>query len=383
MKRIYLDYAATTPLDPRVKNVMDAYETEKFGNASSIHAFGFDALAAVDVAKDALAKFLNCLPSEIIFTSGATESNNLAIQGVVLAAHHNLKPDSSMVRKHLVTSAFEHPSVLETFRFLEKQGFDVTYLSVGKDGVIDPEEVKKVVTDRTLLISVMYVNNEIGTIQPITKIGRIAKKVGAVFHVDAVQAVNYLDCDVDRLKADFITLSSHKVYGPKGVGALYVRKGTALNPLTYGGEQEYGLRPGTYNVAAIAGFGEAIKLAQADMRQEQGRVAQLKDELIGDLGARLPHARINGSMQLRIANNLHITVPGVDGESLILKLDLAGYAVSMGSACSAGSIEPSHVLQAIGCPDQDIKSSIRVTLGRETTVEDVKGFVETLEKLCK
>jgi len=381
--RLYLDYAATTPLDPAVRAAMAPYETQAFGNASSVHQFGFDALAGVDRAKDQVAEFLNCLTSEIIFTSGATEANNLAIQGVVLAAHGGLTPRADQVRRQLITTAIEHPSVLHVYQFLEQQGFEVVYLPVNHEGLVELDALRAALSERTLLVSVMQVNNEIGTIQPITRIGRLVKKVGAVFHVDAVQAAPYLACDVDQLKADLLTLSAHKIRGPKGVGVLYVRKGTAINPLMHGGEQEYGLRPGTYATPAIVGLGEAVALLQArDRAQEASSVAQVRDAGVEKLLAAFPSAYINGSRAAaeRTPNNINITFPGVDAENLILQLDQDGIAVSTGSACSAGSLEPSHVLQAIGLSAEDVRSSIRITIGHETTMREMDVLVAAIAK---
>jgi cysteine desulfurase len=378
---IYLDYAATTPADQRVIKEMNVYQNGTFGNASSLHQFGFDALAAVDAAKDSLARALECKPSEIIFTSGATESSNMAILGTVLAAHKNLSPKKGK-RSHIITSAIEHHSVLHVCEYLEHQGFSVTYLQPTKEGRVEPEALEQHITNNTLLVSVMCVNNEIGTIQPIRALARITKKYGAIFHTDAAQALQYEDCRVDRLGVDLMSLSAHKVYGPKGVGALYMRKGTSIDPVLHGGEQEYGIRPGTYNTPGIVGFGKATEILCDTKEQERGRVILLRDQLISTILATIPGTELNGSTEHRIANNVNILIKDIDAESLIIKLDMDGFAISAGSACAAGSNTPSHVLQALYSKQGDTRagSSIRITLGRDTTERHTILFVKALQR---
>lgn len=388
-KHIFLDFASTTPLDPDVKKEMDQIESHIFGNASSIHAFGSEARAIVDTSRDMLADVLDCKQSEIIFTSGATESNNLALQGISHANHqvsgcfrHNkIRLDHSGLKNHIITTSIEHPSVLRTCYALEKWGINVSYVKPNKKGIVDPKDVEKYINERTILISVMYVNNEIGTIQPIKKIGKIARKYHIPFHVDAVQAINYLDCRADFLHADLISLSSHKMYGPKGVGALFVRKGVTLSPVFYGGDQEYELRPGTSNVPAIAGFGIAAQQVQENCADITKRVQNLRDHLISQLCKSIPDIRINGSLHHRVPNNINIFINNVEGESLVVKLDMAGFAVSTGSACAAGSIEPSNVLQEIGLSKKQASSSLRITIGKYTTMKQLDHFCNAITRI--
>ncbi|MBU4332116.1 cysteine desulfurase [Patescibacteria group bacterium] len=409
--QVYLDYAATTPVDPRVIEAMEPYLFEKFGNASSLHTIGQESAKAVDRARNQVAKFLDCKPMEVIFTSGATEANNTAIKGVAYALKKYGNPSASSSPRgsrlsragqgHIITTKIEHPCVLESCRYLEKQGFKITYLPVYKNGVVKVSDVKKAITKKTILISIMYVNNEIGTIQPIAEIGKLIKDIKSqttkyssnssrqavqaikpVFHVDATQAINYLDCNVNRLGVDLMSLSAHKIYGPKGVGALYVRKGTQIEPFVHGGHQEYGVRAGTINHPGIVGFGKAIEILQEtrNKKQETRRIEELRDDLIKGILLSIPGTRLNGDKKMRVANNINISFDNVEGESLLILLDFKGIAVSTGSACASGSLEPSHVLMALGRGPLEAHGSIRITLGRFTRESDIKKLLAVLPK---
>lgn len=385
MHKIYLDYAATTPTDREVLAEMMPYFSEKFGNPSSIHQFGQEALEAVDKARARIAEFLHCNPREVIFTSGATESNNLAIKGTLKA--------SQIKNAHIITSSIEHHCVLNTCELLKKEGIDVTFLKVDKDALVDPEDVKVAIKDNTVLVSVMYANNEVGTIEPIAKIGKVVKEINdereknklskVYFHVDAVQAVNYLDCNVDNLGVDYLSLSGHKIYGPKGIGALYIRRGTMIKSVQQGGEQEYNLRAGTHNVPGIVGLGMAIELVP-EHRKKMESIRALRDKLIFGIEKNIPNAKLNGSREFRLPHNVNFSFKGVEGESLLMMLDQEGIAVSTGSACSSASLEPSHVLMAMGIPPEIAHASIRFTLGKDTTEEDVDYLLKILpEKIMR
>ncbi|HEY8352036.1 MAG TPA: aminotransferase class V-fold PLP-dependent enzyme, partial [Sphingomonadales bacterium] len=361
---IYLDYQATTPLDPRVRAAMEPYLADKFGNPHSAgHRFGWEAEAAVDVARGQVAGLINARPDEIYFMSGATEANNTAIKGVGLAYGRD--------RRHLVTVATEHKCVLESFRWLEHQGFEVTYLPVDGDGLLDPEAVRRAIRPDTAIVSVMAVNNEIGVIQPLPEIGAIVRAGGAKFHVDAAQAAGKIPLDVDAAAIDLMSLSAHKIYGPKGVGALYVRSNprVAVAPLIHGGGQERGLRSGTLAPALIVGFGKAAEIAALEMAEETPRIERLARRFLDQLRAELPDIRLNGSAERRFWGNLNISFPGVDGDLLIA--ELRELAVSSGAACASGSKEPSYVLRAIGLPDALARASIRFGFGRMTTEAEV------------
>ncbi len=366
--RIYLDYAATSPMLPEVLEAMMPYLTGSFGNPSGVYATGREARKAVEQARRQAAEFLGAEPSEILFTSGGTESDNMAIRGAMLAAAEK--------GRHLITDAIEHHAVLHTCEALEKQGFEATYLQPDREGVIAPESVRKAIREDTVLISVMTVNNEIGTVEPVAEIGRIAREAGAVFHTDAVQAAGMMRLDVRQTGADLMSLSAHKFHGPKGIGCLYVRRGTRLDGILSGGAQERGLRPGTENVAAIVGMGAAMEIARRDMDAALARIRRLRDRLITRVLSDVPDSFLNGpepdaAGEKRAANNAHFSFAGIDGEALLLRLDLAGIAASAGSACTAGSMEASHVLKAVGLDDGRIRSGIRLTLGRETTEEEI------------
>ncbi|MFA6594447.1 MAG: cysteine desulfurase family protein [Candidatus Buchananbacteria bacterium] len=385
-KQIYLDYAATTPVDPKVVKAMERYLTADFGNASSLHQAGIEAAKAVDQARAALAKFLNCRIDEVYFTSGATESDNLAVLGVVKGVLAQGFMEKSGRKPHIIVSAIEHDAVLEPAKYLKKSGVEVTFLPVSKDGIIDLSEFKKAVRDNTILVSLMLANNEIGATQPIGEIGEIIaeenkrRRQKIYFHTDATQAPAYLDEDVAKLQVDLLSLSAHKIYGPKGVGALFVKKGTPLKPLFYGGGQQGQVRSGTYNVAGIVGLGKAIELiADKKIRKsENKRIKDLRDYLLKNLPKKIKNCRITGDPVKRLPNNASFVIEGVEGESVLLMLSQKGICISTGSACSSGSLEPSHVLLAIGLPPEIAHGSLRVTLGRYSKKADVDALLKEL-----
>ena len=370
MKRIYFDNNATTPLAPEVFEAMRPYMLEDYGNASSIHWFGQRAKAGVEKAREQVARLLNARSSEIVFTSGGTESDNAAILGIVEAARGE--------RKHVVTTAIEHPAVLSTAKSLEKRGVSVTYVRVGASGVIDPADVAAALRPETVLISVMHANNELGTIQPLEEIGRIARERDIYFHTDAVQSVGKIPVDVEKLGVDLLALSAHKLNGPKGVGALYVRKGTILRPLLHGGHHERDRRPGTENVAGIVGLGAAAEIARAHLAEEHDRVAALRDRLEAGILASVPYVAVNGDRTHRVPTTTNLTFDYLEGEGFVIAMDLRGIACSTGSACSSGSLEPSHVLSAIGLRPEQARASIRFSLGRFNTDEDVDATLRIL-----
>lgn len=375
---IYLDYSATTPVDPRVTEKMIPYLTEIFGNpASRSHSFGWTAEAAVEEARREVAALINADPREIVWTSGATESDNLAIKGAA-----NFYAESK--GKHLITVKTEHKAVLDTMRELERQGFSVTYLDVQENGLIDLETLKAAITPQTSLISVMFVNNEIGVIQPIAEIGEICREKGIIFHVDAAQAAGKLPINLNELKIDLMSLSAHKVYGPKGIGALYVRRKprVRLEPQMHGGGHERGMRSGTLPVHQIVGMGEAFKISRLEMSEEIQRVTALRNRLLNGITADMEEVYVNGDLQNRVAGNLNISFNFVEGESMLMALK--EIAVSSGSACTSASLEPSYVLRALGRNDELAHSSIRFTLGRFTTEEEVDFTLKLLhEKIGK
>lgn len=370
MKRIYLDHAATTPADPEVVKAMLPYFSEIYGNPSSLHAFGQEAKRAVEEARDKIASFISASSDEIVFTSGGTESDNFALKGAALARRE--KGD------HIITTAIEHHAVLETCHYLEKQGFRVTYLPVDRFGIVDPETVKKAITDKTILISVMHANNEIGSIQPIAEIGRIAGEREVPFHTDAVQTFGHLPIDVDDLGVSLLSASAHKLYGPKGVGILYVRKGTKIQSFMHGGEQERGRRASTHNVTGIVGLGKAVELAEKSLPEEMERIIRLRDRFIRVVLEEIDHTRLNGHPVERLPNNVNVCVQYIEGEAMILRLDMSGIACSSGSACSSSSMEQSHVLKSIGLPPELAHGALRFSLGRHTSVEDIDQVLEVL-----
>lgn len=375
MRRIYLDHAATTPTDPRVVKAMLPYFTKSFGNPSSIHSFGQEGKRAIEEVRDRVANLIGAKSEEIVFTSGGTEADNFALKGVAFA---NEKKGN-----HIITTAIEHPAVIEACKFLEKRGFKVTYLPVDRDGLVNPEDVKKAITDKTILISVMQANNEIGTVEPIAEIGKITQEREIYFHTDAVQTTGHLPIDVDKLNVDLLSMSSHKFYGPKGAGALYIRKGTRVISFIHGGEQERRRRASTENVPGILGFGRAVEIAKEEMDEEGKRLASLRNRLIKGILERIEEVRLNGHPEKRLPNNVNVSVEFVEGESMLLNLDLAGIAVSTGSACSSSTLEPSHVLLAIGLSPVIAHGSLRLTLGRGTEEEDIDQVLEVLPKIIQ
>jgi len=375
MKKVYLDYAGTTPCDPLVYKAMEPYFFDKFGNASSIHSYGQEAKKGIEESRQIVASFLGAKPEEIIFTSGGTESNNLAIKGIAWALEKK--------GNHIITSAIEHHAISEPCKFLEKKGFKVTYVGVDKYGQVCPQDVKKAITDKTILISVMHANNEIGTIQPIGEIGKIAREKSIYFHTDAVQTVGHIPVDVNELNADLLSLSAHKFYGPKGIGALYVRKGTRIESFLHGGDQERGKRASTYNTPGIVGLGTALGLCQDKMEGEAKFQAALRDKLINGITKGIPETYLNGHPEKRLPNNANCSVRYIEGESIILNLDMLGIACSTGSACTSTSLEPSHVLLAIGRSHEIAHGSLRFTLGRWTKEEDIDYLLENLPKIVE
>jgi cysteine desulfurase len=375
---IYLDYAATTPVDQRVMAAMQPYFSMSFGNPSSIHRFGQQADAAVDAARDQVASVLSCEPDEIIFTSCGSESDNLALRGAALAVRQRSGAN------RILTSRAEHHAVSKTAEQLERyHGFEIQWLEVDADGFVSPEAVRDAITERTALVSVMYANNEIGTINPIPEIAELCRQLGVLLHTDAVQAAAYLSVDAKASAADLISLGAHKLYGPKGVGALYVRRGTPLVPAQTGGAQENGRRAGTHNVPYIVGFAEALRLARDERDRRTAHVRLLRDQIIGTVLDGIPDARLTGSQDNRLPNHASFVFKGVDGNLLLTLLDTAGFACSSGSACKTGNPEPSEVMAAIGLSPEWGLGSLRVTVGSGTTPEEVSSFLRALPKLVQ
>jgi len=375
MKRIYLDYAATTPCDPEVLKAMEPYFFKEFGNASSLHAFGQEAKKAIEDSRQILASFIGAKPDEIVFTSGGTESNNFAIEGVAFA--------SEKKGNHIITTGIEHHAITEPCKFLEKKGFNVTYVGVDKYGIVSVESIKKAITDKTILVSVMHANNEIGTIQPIAEIGKIAKEKGIYFHTDAVQTIGHIPVNVNDLNVDLLSLSAHKFYGPKGVGALYIRKGTRIETFLHGGDQEKGRRASTHNTPGIVGLGKAIELCRDKMNEEAIFQMNLRDKLIKALPEKISEVCLNGHPTQRLPNNVNFSIRYIEGESILLNLDMVGIAASTGSACTSSSLEPSHVLLAIGLSHEIAHGSLRVTLGRWTKEDDINYLLGCLPKIVE
>jgi cysteine desulfurase len=373
MRRVYLDHAATTPTHPEVVKAMLPYFTDTFGNPSSIYSCGQEARGAIEEARTKVAELIGARREEIIFTSGGTEADNFALKGVAYANENK--------GNHIITTPIEHHAVTEVCNFLQRKGFRITYLPVDEYGLVDPQDIKKAITDKTILISVMHANNEVGTVEPIGEIGKVAREAGVYFHTDAVQTVGHIPVNVDELKVDLLSISAHKLYGPKGVGSLYVRKGIKLVSLIHGGAQERNRRAGTENVPAIVGFGKAIELAGRAMDKEAERLSYLRDKLIKGLVERIDHIRLNGHLRKRLPNNVNVSVDFVEGESMLLNLDLEGICASTGSACSSSSLEPSHVLLALGLPPEQAHGSLRFTSGRENTEEDIERVLEVLPRI--
>ena len=373
--RIYLDHAATSPVSETVLEAMLPFFSLNAGNASAIHGTGREARKAVEKARNQVAEAVGADPREIIFTGGGSESDNLAVKGTAFAMEQK--------GRHLITTAIEHPAVLNACRWLEKHGFEVTYVMPDRKGRIDPEAIRKEIREDTVLISVMAANNEIGTLEPVAEIGKIARGNGILFHIDAVQAVGAIPVDVNRWNADLLSLSAHKFRGPKGTGALYIRKGTRIDPLISGGEQERGLRAGTENVPGIVGMGQAIEEATEKLGQNAARNAMLRNRLAEGILSSVPDAFLNGAREERLPNNCSIRFEGIDGEALLLRLDLAGIAASAGSACTAGSQEISHVLKAIGLSDEEAKSSLRLTTDEDNTEEEIDETIQNVKAIVK
>ena len=395
--KIYLDNAATTPLDKRVLAAMIPYLKERYGNASSIHSLGQEAREAIEKSREIIANFIGAKKAaskeaslaplgreEIIFTSGGTESNNLAIKGIAFA--------NEKFGKHIITSKIEHHSVLEPCHWLEKRGFKVSYLNVDKNGLVNLNELEKTITDETILISVIHANNEIGTIQPIAEIGNLVKGVREkrkekdiqtpiYFHTDAVQTFGHLPINVDELGVDLLSASAHKLYGPKGVGFIYIRKGTKIDPIAHGGGHEFNKRSGTENVPGIVGFGKAVELAKEEMNREYKRLTELRDKIIEEIFKKIKNVSLNGHRHLRLPNNINISIKGIEGEAALLYLDKKGIACSTGSACSSRSLKPSHVLLAIGKTPEEAHSSLRFTLGRFTKEKDINYLLKVLPEV--
>jgi cysteine desulfurase len=370
MNRIYLDYAATTPARPEVIEAMLPYFGSNFGNPSSIHSFGQETKAAIEEARGIVADFIGCKQEEIVFTGSGTEADNFAVKGVALANKHK--------GNHIISSSIEHPAVMEPLKFLENRDFKITYLPVDEYGLVDPQDVEKAVTDKTILVSVMHANNEIGTIEPIEEIGRITKERGVYFHTDAVQTFGHIPVNVNELGVNLLSISAHKLYGPKGVGALYIRRGTKLEPFMHGGEQESMKRASTENVPGIVGFGRAVELAQEEMNKEAERLVVLRDILIRGILNSIENVKLNGHPERRLPNNVNVSVEYVEGESMLLNLDLEGIAASTGSACSSNSFKSPYVLLELGLPHELAHGSLRFTLGYKTTEEDIAHVLKVL-----
>ncbi len=373
MDTIYLDNNATTKTDEEVVKAMMPYLLENYGNPSSIYKIGRENRKAIEEAREKVAQILNCEPNEIYFTSGGSESDNTAIRGI---AYSYIKKG-----KHIITSKIEHPAVLETCKQLEKEGFEVTYIGVKENGIIDLEELKKAIKPTTTLITIMYANNEIGTLQPIKEIGEIAKENKIIFHTDAVQAVGNIKIDVKELNIDSLSLSGHKFYGPKGIGALYVKKGVQFNKLINGGHQERNKRAGTENVAGIVGLAKAMELAYSNLEEHNRKIKELRDYYVNQVKEKIPYIKINGDMEQRLPGNSNISFRFIEGESLLLNLDLKGICASSGSACTSGSLDPSHVLLAIGLPHEIAHGSLRISIGKYNTKEEIDYVVENLVEI--
>lgn len=375
MRQIYLDHASTTPVRPEVVEAMAPYFTEHFGNPSSIYPLGQEASDAVAAARESLAALIGAAPREIFFTSGGTESDNWAIKGFARA--------NAAKGRHIITSAIEHHAVLHTCQALEREGFEVTYLPVDEHGLVSVEDFKAAIRPDTILVSIMFANNEIGTIEPVRQLAEAAHEANVVFHTDAVQAFGHEPIDVNELGIDMLSASSHKIYGPKGVGLLYVRRGVKLQNLLDGGQQERGRRGSTENVPGIVGFARAAELAVDELAPEHNRQLALRDHAIRRILAEIPSAKLNGSWESRLANNVNFSFEFIEGEGMLLQLAARGICVSSGSACTSGSLDPSHVLLAIGLPHEIAHGSLRLTLGRDTTLEDVDFAVDSLKAMLQ
>lgn len=376
MQRIYLDHSATTPVDRDVAELMITYYTEKYGNPSSVHSFGREAKQALEQARRQVAELIGANPQEVTFTSGGTEADNLAILGTAEALRDK--------GKHIITSCIEHHAVLETCEYLGKHGFDITVIPVDEEGILSVEDVRKALRPDTILISVMHANNEVGSIQPITEIGKLAREHGILFHVDAVQSLGKIPINTEAMNIDLMTVSSHKIYGPKGVGALYIRKGVRVVPLVHGGGQEKKRRSGTENTPGIIGFGKACELAGQRMMDDAEHQKRLRDKLMNGILEHIKYVKVNGPIgEKRLPNNVNVSIQYVEGESLLLSLDMLGIAASSGSACTSGSLDPSHVLLAMGLIHEIAHGSLRFTLGRQNTEEEIDYVLEQLPKIVE
>ncbi|MBN2621600.1 cysteine desulfurase [candidate division WOR-3 bacterium] len=375
MRQVYLDYAATTPVHPEVQRVMGKYFNEVYGNPASLHAMGQEAYGAVEDVRATIADVLGSQSEEVLFTSGGTESDNCAVKGVAFALREK--------GNHIITSSIEHHAVLEACYFLQKNGFDITILPVDRYGIVDPDDVRKAITRSTILVSIMHANNEIGTIEPVEEIGTLCRERKVYFHTDAVQSFGSLNTRVDDLNVDLLSLSAHKFYGPKGVGVLYVRKGTRFVPLLHGGSQEFGKRASTLNVPGIMGLGKAVMLARDEQTSRVGHGMKLRDRLIHFITQSIEDTQLNGHPKQRLPNNCHVTIKNIEGESMLLKLDAVGIEVATGSACSSESLEPSHVLIATGISPVDAHGSLRFTVGRLTTEDDIAYVEQHLPRIIE
>ena len=375
MRKVYFDHSATTPVHPAVAEEMMQYITGNFGNPSSVHSFGREARKAVEAAREKVARGIGARTEEIVFTAGGTESDNMAIRGVARANRER--------GNHIITSAVEHHAVLDTCKALEKDGFRLTVLPVDEHGLVRVEEVAGAIGDQTILISIIHGNNEVDTVEPVGEIGRLARERGVLMHTDAVQSIGKIPVRVADLQVDFLSLSGHKIYGPKGVGALYIRGGARWQPIDFGGGQERKRRPGTENVAGIVGLGKALELAVADLDEARFRLAKLRDRLLRGVLDKIPRVRLNGHPTLRLPNHVNLSFELIEGESLLLSLDMQGIAASSGSACASGSLSPSHVLTAMGIPHAIAHGSLRLTLGQDNTEADVEYFLTALPPIVE
>lgn len=376
-KKIYLDYAATTPVDPRAVKAMIPYFTEKFGNTASLHSFGQEAINALKKSRQIIAQVLGAKPKEIIFTGSATESNNLALKGIAWANKNR--------GQHIIISPIEHPCIMESVKWLEKQGFKITKLKVDKYGLVGLDSLKKAIRKNTVLVSVIHANHEIGTIQDISKIGKICREKGIYFHTDATQGFGKIPIDVNKMNVDLLTANSHKMYGPKGAACLFIRQGTKIQPLLHGGGHEFSLRSSTVNLPAIVGFAQAAKICQKEMKKESNQLIKLRNKLIKGVLEKIPDSHLNGHLAKRLPNNANFWFSFVEGEAIVIQLDSYGISASTGSACSSAKLEPSHVLLAIGLKPEQAHGSLRLTLGRWTKEKDIDYLLgvlpEVIEKL--
>jgi len=375
MRKVYFDHSATTAMDPKVVEAMLPFMSEKFGNPSSIHSFGREVKVALEEARESIAEFLKVRAADIYLTSGGTESDNMAIKG----AAYQLKSKG----KHIITSKVEHHAVLHTCEALEKEGFEVTYLAPDKYGMVHPETVAEAIRKDTILISIMHANNEVGAINSIDEIGKVARGKGVLFHCDAVQSFGKIPIDLSKLPVDLMSMSGHKIYGPKGVGILYIKKGVRLEKIIFGGEHERGRRPGTENIPGIIGLAKAVELRQSGMKKITKNVKKLRDMFYDKVMEKIPRVFLNGHPEQRLSGHLNLSFQGIEGEALLLSLDLKGVAASSGSACTSGSIDPSHVLSAMGVKPDLAQSSIRFTLGKDNTKEDVEYTLEILPEIVQ